>query len=166
PGHFAPAAAQRAAMQETKLMRFPDISREAVAFVYAGDLWTVPRAGGAGRRVTAHPGDGLYPKFSPDGKWIAFTGEYDGNADVFVIPSNGGEPRRLTFHPGSDLVLGWTPDSTKVLFRSTRASWTTRIFRQFLVPVEGGLADALPIPIGGPGSFSPDGKRIAYTPNP
>ncbi|MGH9814359.1 MAG: protease, partial [Candidatus Acidiferrales bacterium] len=142
---------------ETRLMRYPDISKDQVVFVYAGDLWVSPRAGNAlARRLTAHPGDELFPKFSPDGQWIAFTGEYDGNSDVFVIPAEGGEPRRLTFHPSSDLVLGWTPDSKKVLFRSTRASWTTRIQRPFLVPVEGGLPEVLPVPLGGLTSFSPD----------
>jgi len=151
---------------ETRLMRYPDISKDQVVFVYAGDLWVSPRAGNAlARRLTAHPGDELFPKFSPDGKWIAFTGEYDGNGDVFVIPAEGGEPRRLTFHPGGDLVLGWTRDSKKILFRSTRASWTTRIQRLFLVPVEGGLPETLPLPLGGLTSFSPDGKRIAYNPN-
>ncbi|MFQ5778955.1 MAG: protease, partial [Terriglobia bacterium] len=103
---------------ESRLMRYPDISKDQVVFVYAGDLWTVPRAGGMARRLTAHPGDELFPKFSPDGQWIAFTGEYDGNADVFVVPAEGGEPRRLTYHPASDNVLGWTPDGRKVLFRS------------------------------------------------
>jgi tricorn protease len=145
-------------------MRFPDISKDQVVFVYAGDLWTVPRAGGSARRLTAHPGDELFPKVSPDGRWIAFTGEYDGNADVFVIPAEGGEPRRLTYHPGSDLVLGWTPDSKKILFRSGRASWTQRFARLFLVPVEGGLPEMLPLPQGGLTSFSPDGRRIAYNP--
>src|SRR5574341_545896 len=149
---------------ETRLMRFPDISKDQVVFVYAGDLWIVPRAGGAARRLTAHPGDELFPKFSPDGKWIAFTGEYDGNADVFIIPAEGGEPRRLTYHPSSDFVLGWTPDSKKILFRSGRASWTQRFQRLFLVPVEGGLPEMLPLPQGGLTTFSPDGHRIAYNP--
>src|SRR5579863_8970933 len=112
----------RTAPSETRLLRQPDVSKDAVVFVYAGDLWTASRSGGEARRLTSHPGDELYPKFSPDGKWIAFTGEYDGNADVYIIPSEGGEPGRLTYHPGNDQVLGWTPDSKKVLFRSNRAS--------------------------------------------
>jgi len=155
-------AVATATTPETRLMRFPDISRDAVAFVYAGDLWTAPRAGGQARRLTAHPGDELFPKFSPDGKWIAFTGEYDGNSDVFVMPAEGGEPRRLTFHPASDSVLGWAPDGKKILFRSGRASWTQRFQRLFLVPVEGGLPETLPVHRGGLTSFSPDGQRIAY----
>ena len=106
----------------TKLLRFADISKDQVVFAYAADLWVAPRAGGDARRLTAHPGDELFPKFSPDGRWIAFTGEYDGNPDVYVIPVEGGEPRRLTFHPGRDIVLDWSPDGKDVLFRSDRIS--------------------------------------------
>src|SRR5712691_3687763 len=157
------ATAPPEARLETRLMRYPDISKESVVFVYAGDLWVSPRAGGLARRLTAHPGDELFPKFSPDGKWIAFTGEYDGNADVYVIPSEGGEPRRLTFHPGNDFVLGWTPDSKKILFRSNRASAPASYQRLFLVSLEGGLPEMLPVPRASLTSFSPDGQRIAYT---
>ena len=157
------ATAPPEARLETRLMRYPDISKDSVVFVYAGDLWVSPRAGGLARRLTAHPGDELFPKFSPDGKWIAFTGEYDGNTDVYVIPSEGGEPRRLTFHPGDDFVLGWTPDSKKILFRSNRASALARYQRLFLVSLEGGLPEMLPVPRASLTSFSPDGQRIAYT---
>jgi len=149
---------------ETRLMRFPDVSKDHIVFVYAGDLWLVPRAGGMVRKLTSHAGEELFPKFSPDGRWIAFTGEYDGNADVFVIPAAGGEPRRLTFHPAADMVLGWTPDSKKVLFRSTRTSFSQRFQKLFLVPVEGSLPEELPLPEAGLSSFSPDGKRLAYNP--
>jgi tricorn protease len=151
-----------AADGETRLMRFPDVQKDKIAFVYGGDLWTASRQGGSARRLTSHPGEELFPKFSPDGKWIAFTGEYDGNADVFVVPADGGEPRRLTYHPANDQVLGWTPDSKRVLFRSGRASETQRYTKLFLVPVEGGFPQMLPIPLGGLTSFSPDGKKIAY----
>src|SRR6266566_9376349 len=98
----------------TKLLRYADISRDRVVFVYGGDLWIAPREGGAASRLTSHVGDELYPKFSPDGKWIAFTGEYDGNPDVYLISSEGGEPKRLTFHPSNDIVLGWTPDGKNI----------------------------------------------------
>jgi tricorn protease len=147
---------------ETKLMRFPDVAKEQVVFVYAGDLWTVGRDGGTARRLTAHPGDELYPKFSPDGKWIAFTGEYDGNPDVFVIPSEGGEPRRLTYHPGNDQVLGWTPDGKRVLFRSNRYSAPPNFTQLYLVAPEGGMAERLPVSRASLTSFSPDGSKIAY----
>jgi tricorn protease len=145
-------------------MREPDISKDAVVFVYAEDLWTVPRTGGQARRLTSHPGDELYPKFSPDGKWIAFTGEYDGNADVYVMPAEGGEPRRLTYHPANDMVLGWAPDSKKVLFRSNRASAPNGTTRLFLVSVDGGLEEMLPVPRASLTSFSPDAQKIAYNP--
>ncbi len=158
---LAQAAASPA---ESHLMRFPDLSRDSIVFSYAGDLWTVPRAGGTARRLTAHPGEELFPKFSPDGRWIAFTGEYDGNSDVYVIPASGGEPRRLTFHPAEDYVLGWTPDSRKVLFRSSRTSFSRRFQKLFLVSLDGGLPEELPIPRSGPASFSPDGRRLAYNP--
>ncbi len=157
-------SAVRTAPPETRLLRQPDISKDAVVFVYAEDLWIAPRTGGEARRLTSHPGDEVYPKFSPDGKWIAFTGEYDGNADVYIIPSEGGEPRRLTYHPANDMVLGWTPDSKKVLFRSNRASAPAATTRLFLVSIDGGLEEMLPVPRASLTSFSPDGQKIAYNP--
>ncbi len=147
---------------EARLMRFPDISHDRVVFVYAADIWTAPVAGGQARRLTSHPGDELYPKFSPDGKWIAFTGEYDGNSDVYVIPSEGGEPRRLTYHPANDMVLGWSPDGKKILFRSNRFSAPPDFTRLFLVPLEGGVPEMLPVPRASLTSYSPDGEKIAY----
>jgi tricorn protease len=151
---------------ETRLMRYPDISRDHIVFVYAGDLWITARAGGAARRLTTHPGEEVNPKLSPDGKWIAFTGEYDGNIDVFVMPVEGGEPRRLTFHPGADRVLGWTPDSKKILFRSDRFSHLAPDTRLFTVPVEGGMPEMLPVPRAGLSSLSPDGTKVAFNANP
>jgi tricorn protease len=146
----------------TRLLRYPDIHDNRVIFTYAGDLWLSPRDGGQARRLTAHPGIEYFAKFSPDGRWIAFSADYDGNTDVYVMPSDGGEPRRLTYHPSSDLTLGWTPDSRRVLFRSTRISFTTRFARLFTVSFEGGMPDALPIPSGGLSSYSPDGTKLAY----
>ena len=147
----------------TRLLRFADISKDKVVFAYAGDLWIASREGGAARRLTSHPGDELYPKFSPDGKWIAFTGEYDGNPDVYVIPAEGGEPKRLTFHPSNDIVLGWTPDGKNILFRSDRFSTSLgRNTRLFLISPQGGTPHPLPIPRGDLTSFSPDGTKIAY----
>lgn len=153
PGAPAPA--------ETRLMRFPDIWHDQVVFVYAGDLWVSSTKGGLARRLTSHPGDELYPKFSPDGQWIAFTGEYDGNSDVYVVPASGGEPKRLTYHPASDMVLGWSPDG-RILFRSTRASDLPDYTRLFLISPEGGVPEMLSIPRASLASFSSDGQRIAY----
>src|SRR5215475_10844747 len=167
-GHVVPAAAAdnpsgSVPTGPTKLLRYADISKDAVVFSYAGDLWTSSRQGGAAHRLTSGPGDKLFPKFSPDGKWIAFTAFYDGNPDVYLIPSSGGEPKRLTFHPGPDIVLGWTPDGKNVLFRSGRITAPiTGVTRLFTVPVSGGAAKALPVPRGDLTSFSPDGNKIAY----
>ena len=156
-----PRSLNAAAPVETRLMRFPDIWNDQVVFVYAEDLWVASTKGGQARRLTAHPGDELYPKFSPDGKWIAFTGEYDGNSDVFVVPASGGEPKRLTYHPAGDMVLGWSPDG-RILFRSNRASDLPDYSRLFLISPEGGLPEMLSVPRASLVSFSADGQRIAY----
>jgi tricorn protease len=146
----------------TRLLRYPDISKDKVVFSYAGDLWTASRDGGAAVRLTASPGDKLYPKFSPDGKWIAFTASYDGNPDVYIIPTEGGEPKRITFHPAADIVLGWSPDGKNVLFRSDRdVAPPSRTTRLYLVSTQGGLPKVLPVPRGDLTSFSPDGTKIA-----
>jgi tricorn protease len=159
-------------LPEGRLMRFPDISRDQIVFSYGGDLWLLPRAGGVAHRITTHPGLELFPKFSPDGKWIAFTGQYDGNFNVYVIPAKGGEPRQLTFHPGGGAlsermgihneVITWTPDSQRIVFLSRRDTYNTWFGRLYSVPVEGGLPEALPLDKGGLTSYSPDGARIAY----
>src|SRR5262249_9507132 len=163
PTQRAAGRSDEPASGPTRLLRFADISKDRVVFAYAGDLWIASRQGGDARRLTSHGGDELFPKFSPDGKWIAFTGEYDGNPDVYVIPAEGGEPRRLTFHPSRDIVLGWTPDSKYILFRSDRlAAPPGRTTKLFLVSVEGGPAKALPVPRGTLTSFSPEGTKIAY----
>ncbi len=147
------------------LYRQPTMNKTHVVFVFAGDLWKVERTGGAAVRMTSGTGTETDPMFSPDGNWIAFTGQYDGNTDVFLIPSGGGEPRRLTYHPSSDSVIGWTPDSRRIIFRSNR---TAEIIlpRMYTIPLSGeGLPEALPFPMsGGEASFSPDGSMLAYMP--
>lgn len=162
------------ALAQTKLLRFPDIHGEKVVFSYAGDLWTASANGGTATRLTAHPGLELFAKFSPDGKWIAFTGQYDGDEQVYVIPSTGGVPKQLTFYPAKgplparwgydNQVYGWTPDGSAVLFRSLREGWSTAQSRLYTVPVQGGLPEALPMPTSGAGEFSPDGRRLLYSP--
>jgi tricorn protease len=125
-------------------LRYPDTWGERVVFTAEGDLWTAGLDGRDVRRLTTHPGDEILAHFSPDGRWIAFAGDYDGNRDVFVVPAEGGEPRRLTWHPAPDEPLGWTADGRKIIFRSPRenALGTHEIFT---VPVEGGDPEKLPI---------------------
>jgi tricorn protease len=170
-----PAAAQpRRGEDLARLLRFPDIHGDTIAFVYAGDIWTVPAAGGTARRLTSHAGLELFPKFSPDGRWVAFSGQYNGTRQVFVIPAEGGEPRQLTFYndvaalpprAGYDnRVLGWTPDGKSVVFRAHRVPMSDRLGRPYVVPVDGGAEQPLPITEAGGVSYSPDGTRVAFTP--
>ena len=147
------------------LAQQPALSATEIVFVFAGDLWSVPREGGDARRLTTGAGVESNPSFSPDGQLIAFSGQYDGNTDVFVIPAQGGVPKRLTWHPDPDTALGWSRDGRKVLFSSSRNSYS-RIRELFLASLEGGLEETIPLPIGHEGSFSPDGQRIAYVPVP
>ncbi|HZM88773.1 MAG TPA: PDZ domain-containing protein [Blastocatellia bacterium] len=150
----------------TRLLRSPTISATHIAFAYANNIWIVERAGGTARRVTSFHGQTLNPHFSPDGKWIAFSGEYAGNNDVYVVPSEGGEPKRLTWHPGSDLVQGWTPDGKAVMFASSRATWAPSGAPRFwTVPASGGVEAPMALPRAYQGKISPDGSRIAYRMN-
>ena len=160
-------------MQEGRLMRFPDIHGDKIVFVYGGDLWLASSSGGRAQRITTHPGRELFPKFSPDGKWIAFTGQYDGNFNVYVMPAEGGQPKQLTFYQGGaqplsdrmgihDEVVSWFPDSKRIVFLSRRDAsngWTKRLYS---VSIDGGWPEPLPIDQGGLISFSPDGTKIAY----
>ncbi len=146
------------------LFQKPTVNRTHIVFVYAGDLWIVPREGGDAGRLTTGVGIETDPVFSPDGSMIAFTGEYDGNTDVYVIPAAGGVPRRLTYHPGADRAIGWTPDSKQVLFASGRNS-TSGYARLFTIGRDGsGLPAELPLPVASYGSFSAAGSSIAYEP--
>ena len=146
------------------LLQRPAFNGNLIAFSYAGDLWTVDRNGGRAARLTTGTGIETDPVFSPDGRMIAFTGEYDGNTDVFVVPATGGVPQRLTYHPAADAAVGWTPDGKDVIFRSNRESSSGRYTKLFKVPVSGGLATALPLPLAYFGKFSADGKYFAYSP--
>ena len=158
----------------TRLLRFPDIYGDQVVFSYGGDLWVASTDGGIARRLTAHPGQELFGKFSPDGQWIAFTGQYDGDEQVYVVPTAGGEPTRLTWYPAvgplpprwgyDNQVYGWTPDGEKVLFRSLRDSGGDVDSKVYTVPRTGGLPTALPMPNSGAADFSPDGSKMVYSP--
>ena len=145
------------------LVHSPTVNRTHVVFVYGGYLWSVPREGGDARQITTGGHEAL-PIFSPDGKWIAFTGQYDGNIDVFIMPAEGGEPRRLTFHPGVDVAVGWMPNSSRVLFRSSREAYAD-FARLYTVGLEGGWPEVLPMWRGEAGTFSADASHIAYVPN-
>ncbi len=150
----------------TRLLRTPTVSATHIAFAYANNLWTVERSGGAARRLTSFQGQTSNPHFSPDGRWIAFSGEYAGNTDIYVVPSGGGEPKRLTWHPAADLAQGWTPDGKNVLFSSPRATAAPSASPRFwTVPAEGGVEEPLALPRGYQGKISPDGKHLAYRMN-
>jgi tricorn protease len=168
------AASASADGEGTRLLRFPDIWGDQVVFCHGGDLWLAPAGGGTARRLTAHPGQELFPRFSPDGRWIAFTGQYDGDEQVYVVPAGGGEPTRLTWYPAEgpltprwgydNQVYGWTRDGERVLFRSLRDGGGASDSRLYTVARAGGLPEPLPMPSSGAGDFSPDGKRLVYSP--
>lgn len=153
---------------DTKLLTQPAVSANHLAFIYAGDLFVADFPGSANptnvRRLTTDDGVESNPVFSPDGRTIAFSAQYDGNTDVFTVPATGGAPTRLTWHPGADLVQSFTSDGTAVLFTSQRATFTTRYAQLFTVPARGGIEEALPVPNAARATYSPDGQRIAYNP--
>jgi len=159
-----PVQADGPSTSDTRLLEQPAIGPEHVAFVYAGDLWLAKHDGTGVRRLTSHPGLEMRPRFSPDGRWIAFSGRYDGNVDVYLVPVEGGEPRRLTWHPGDDLVQDFTPDGQAVAFVSQRDVYTRRFWHLFRVGLEGGFPSSYGLPACAEASFSPDGKKIAYNP--
>jgi tricorn protease len=135
------------ATDDARLLRFPDINNDLTAFVYAGDIWTVNSNGGEARRLTSHEGLELFPKISPDGKLIAFSGEYSGSRQIFVMPSTGGVPRQLTWYNSvgvmpprggwDHVVLDWTPDSKQILIRANRTPYSERQGMYFLVSLDG-----------------------------
>lgn len=160
--------------EEARLLRFPHCVGDKLVFSYAGDLYLVSSGGGTARRLTSHVGYEMFPRISPDGKYIAFTGQYDGNTEVFVIPVEGGEPRRLTYTATlkrddlgdrmgpNNVVIGWTPDSKRILYRSRRYTFNDFTGQLFTVALKGGMSEEVPLKNGGFASYSPDGKRLAY----
>ena len=154
-------------------MRFPTLHGDSIVFEAHGNLWRVNRSGGVAERLTSEPGYELMPRYSPDGRWIAFTGHYEGNGDVYVMAASGGPVHRLTFHSdvvdhpparwGPDnMVIGWTPDAKRIIYLSRRTSWVPSYPHLFSVPVMGGISEPLPLDRGGLLSYGPDGKQIAY----
>ncbi|HKK09234.1 MAG TPA: hypothetical protein VJ939_00285, partial [Bacteroidales bacterium] len=159
---------------EARLMRFPAVYGDQLVFSYGGDLYSVSDEGGTARKITTHKGYESFPKFSPDGSTIAFTGQYDGNTEVFTIPSDGGEPTRLTYTATlsrdevsdrmgpNNIVMAWTPDGKEIVFRSRKESFNSFVGKLFSISVDGGLSEQLPLPRGGFCSYAPDGERMAY----
>src|SRR5229473_7816414 len=147
--------------EEARLLRFPAIHDNQIVFTYAGNLYTVAATGGTARRLTSHEGFEMFARFSPDGKQIAFTGQYDGNTEVYLMPAEGGAPKRLTFTAAltrddvsdrmgpNNIVIGWKNDGKHILFRSRMRSFNDFIGQLYLVPEEGGPAEELPLPRGG-----------------
>ncbi|MCR5363922.1 MAG: PDZ domain-containing protein [Bacteroidales bacterium] len=166
------AGISAAAQEEARLLRFPATNGSEVVFSYAGDLWTVPIQGGRASRLTSHIGYEMFAKFSPDGKTIAFTGEYDGNREVYSIPAHGGEPVRLTYTATNsrddlgdrmgpnNIVMTWTPDGKKIVYRNRISdSFDGKLWT---ITPKGGMPELIPLPEGGWCSYSPDGKKLAY----
>jgi tricorn protease len=159
---------------ETRLLRFPAIYENQIVFTYAGDLYTVPSTGGIARRLTNHEGFEMFARFSPDGKQIAFTAQYDGNTEVYLMQSEGGIPKRLTFTAtlGRDdvsdrmgpnnIVMGWKHDNKNIIFRSRMNSFNAFKGKLYIASIDGKLPEELPLPNGGFCSFSPDDKKLAY----
>ncbi len=151
---------------QTRMLRAPSVSAGNIAFAYAQNIWVVPRAGGPARRLTSFQGATSNPHLSPDGKLVAFSGEYGGNVDVYVVSVDGGEPKRLTWNSAPDEVQGWTPDGKSVLFSSTReTNGPSAAPKFYTVPAAGGVEELLPLNRAYQGKISADGKKIAYRMN-
>lgn len=160
--------------ENSRLLRFPSVSENQIAFTYAGDLYSVGIDGGIARKLTSHEGNELFARFSPDGSQLAFTGQYDGNTEVYIMPSEGGQPQRLTYTAtlGRDdvadrmgpnnIVMSWSPDGKSIVFRTRKQSFNSFKGQLFSVSPDGNLPVQLPFPEGGFCSFSPDGKKMAY----
>ena len=151
-----------AALAQAKLLRHPAYHKGKVAFSYLGDIWVANETGAGAERLTVHQARDVYPRFSPNGQWLAFSSNRYGNYDVFIMAASGGTPRQLTFHTGADTTVGWTPDSQRVLFQAARGRLFGSIANLYEISVEGGLEQPLATDWGYWGSYSPDGKKLAF----
>jgi tricorn protease len=152
---------------QAKLLRYPAYSKGRVAFSYLGDIWTANDNGSDPHRLTVHEARDIYPRFSPDGNWIAFSSNREGNNDVYVMPVTGGKPKQLTFHSADDIVVGWTPDGKDIIFWSTRGNGVfPTVTTLFEVPMDGGLEQPIQTDWGSWASYSPDGSKLAFTRHP
>jgi tricorn protease len=163
---LASLCAPTANAAEIKLVRHPDYHNGKIVFSYLGDLWTVNEDGSNPQRLTVHRARDMHPRFSPDGKWIAFTSDRFGNNDVFVMPAEGGTAKQLTYHSGNDLVVGWSRDSKKVIFQSARGMMYPGIPNLYEVPISGNLEQPILTDWGYWGSYSPDGQKFAFNRHP
>lgn len=156
-------ATRSTAQVDAGLFRYPDVSQSQIVFTYANDIWIVPKEGGTAIRLSSPSGVESFPKFSPDGKTIAFSGNYDGNTDVYAMPASGGVPQQLTQHGLPDRVVDWTPDGKRILFASGRESGRERFNQFFTISANGGAAEKLPLAYAEFGTYSPDGSQMAVT---
>lgn len=147
------------------MLRWPDVSATHIVFSYANDLWIVPKAGGVASPLASPPGPEQFPKFSPDGKTVAFAGNYEGGRDLYTVPVEGGVPTRVTYHPAGELLCDWTPDGKGLHFISNGLAGLARQTQAFTIPADGGTQTKLPVPYSGFGAISPDGQWLAYTPH-
>jgi len=161
---LVPAGGWASAQIDARMLRMPDVSATQIAFVYAGDIWVVPKTGGTAQRLSSPLGEEALPRFSPDGQWIAFNANYDGNTDIYVVPAKGGTPERITHHPMPERTLDWYPDGKSLLIAAWMESGRQRFRQLFQVSRNGGLPSRLPVPFGEFGSISPDGRTLAYMP--
>ncbi|MDE3056743.1 MAG: PD40 domain-containing protein [Bacteroidota bacterium] len=161
---FAGITEHASAQIDARMLQYPAVSKTQIVFAYAGDLWVAPKEGGVANRLTTPKGEETFPRFSPDGSKIAFSGNYEGNVDVYIIPSKGGMPVRLTHHGMPDRMVDWYPDGQHLLYASSMESGRQRFDQFYRASVEGGMPEQLVIPYGEFASLSPDGKKIAYTP--
>lgn len=157
-------AAQEKTTPHPGMLRSPDVSATHIVFVYANDIWVVPRSGGLAVPLASPPGQESFPRFSPDGKTIAFVGNYDGNRDIYTVPLEGGIPLRVTHHPAGEWLSGWTPDGN-IIFSASNVTDFGPGQKMYVTSPKGGLPRRLPIPYGVNGSISPDGTWLAYTPH-
>ncbi len=160
--------------EEARLLRFPNIYKDKVVFTYAGDLYLVSSQGGVAQKLTNDDGFEMFAKFSPDGKYIAFSAQYDGNTEVYIMPTTGGEPQRLTYTATlnrddvadrmgpNNIVMGWTPDGKYVVFRSRMKSFNDFAGQLFKISIKGGMPEPIPLATGGFCSYSPDGRKLAF----
>ncbi len=163
-----------ASAENTKLLRFPDIHGEQIVFSYAGDLYLTTTAGGVARKITNDEGYEMFPKFSPDGKHIAFTAQYDGNTEVYLMPAEGGTPKRISYTATlnrddvadrmgpNNIVLGWTPDGKYVIIRSRMITYNSFVGQLFKIPVDGGMHQQIEVPRGSWCSMNEDGTAMVY----